>query len=90
MMNHLIDVVTYLGRANDLHTIPVHEWPSKIDYNYHELDCQASLLSEDEIAVFTDGEQTEMEELIERYGIQELHNFLNDIFDGDLNDKFFK
>lgn len=47
-------------------------------------------LSVDEFETLVIGEVTEMEQIVADHNLQEFNDLLNNIFDGDLNERFFR
>ena len=59
-------------------------WPS----NAAQLNDEASRLTEDEMQDFAYGLNTDQEAVTIKYGIQALHEFAEQVFDGDLTETF--
>jgi len=81
-------LVRELAGWNDIPMKPEKE----IDYgelNIDYLNQQAKRLDAGEVFTFLDGEESEMQEIVEKHGIEELSGVLNRIFDGDLYDNFY-
>lgn len=58
-------------------------------YNWKLLDDQASKLNPKQWGTVVMGEHTDMENVIYELNIHQLHEFLNDLFDGPAHDIFF-
>lgn len=80
-------LILMVGCFNTMSAKNISEWP-EID-NWESLNEQAKKLSYEEAEIFVDGEDTEMQAIMKKHGIQELHEFLDRIFDGDLNEAFY-
>lgn len=61
-------------------------WPD----NAASLELKASELTTEEQYCLVAGEHTEQEEITARYKAEELSEFLNEVFDGDLYYNFYK
>lgn len=85
---HLARLLGLMGAYNGM--TAVEKWPTHKDLNYSKLDKQAALLTREEAETFVDGENTETEQIVLKYQIQALHNFLNSAFNGYLNRFFYE
>lgn len=84
----LFNIVSEMGACNDFYIKPISEWPDLTpDFDIAELNNQAIMVTENEVLDFVDGEEGVCDEIVKRHGIEKLHTFLNEIFDGDLHDK---
>ncbi len=91
-MQNLYKLISLIGSDNNMPAMPFEKMP-KPDavkgFDVVALDTLAENLSESETIIMAVGESTEIEELIEEKGLHTLNEFLNDAFDGDLNDLFY-
>lgn len=84
---NLLNLLQEMAYDNGLSLKPNHEfvWPM----NAPALEGLAAQLSKEEQAFLAAGEQTEVEKLVESRGLEPLHYFLNQAFDGDLHKNFY-
>lgn len=62
------------------------KWPK----NAADIEVQAAKLSEEEKETMAAGEHTEMLAVVKKHKCKMLHEFLNDVFDGELSSNFLK
>lgn len=90
MNEQLIYLIKELGGCNDMGIRPDEEWPTELEgYDIEELNEQASRIPEELVSIFVDGDVMEAISITDMYDCQELHDFLDDIFDGDLTPLFY-
>lgn len=88
----LYHLISEVFSANDLKLKPLNHWPDLPPYHdIEKLNDQVNTLTNPpvtigEIRVFVDGEESERNDLIDKYGLDELNNFVMDAFAGDLHD----
>lgn len=88
---NLYKAVDDMGYCNDMFVKPLYQLPRSLSaygYDYDILNVQVNRLTHEELLTFIDGEDSEVKELTEKYKIQELNNFMNDVFDGKLTHLF--
>jgi|GEM_PF-6969868 len=84
----LISVTRYMAGCNGFSIKPLEQWPADTGFDLSELDQLAARLTDpEEISMFTDGEEAEVSAIAEKYDIQQLNDFLNEVFDGRLHNQ---
>lgn len=78
----LFKIVKELAACNDMGVKPLHKWP--FIPTIAALERQANKLPKDLILNFVDGETEEIKQIVEDLDIKELNDFLNDVFNGDI------
>lgn len=76
------------GNHSDFFLKPVSEWdmPGNIDL----IESQASALTRDELLTLACGEDSEQQAIRKKHNCEDFHEFLCQVFDGDLHYAFFK
>ncbi len=87
-MERLFKIVQELGGCNQFPVKDVEQWPDLSQHGFYlvGLKQEAESLPGSEIHNFCDGEVSEVQKLVNRYGLAHLNDFLNSVFDGDLHD----
>jgi len=83
----LFKLVQFMCDDNSMSQKQLSYWPTDINYCYSNLNEQVSMLTIDEMNDFSSAESGIVDFLVEKADAQELHDFLNDVFDGELSDK---
>jgi hypothetical protein len=76
------------GTLYDQYIKPLNQWGWPMDAV--ALEEKAAAMTPTERAVFASGEDTEQRSIVRKYQCQRLHDFINDVFDGDLTSNFVK
>ena len=84
----LLRVTKEMAHSNGFGIKPMNEWPdlSSENFDIAELEALATNLTEEELPIFADGEETETQKLIDKYGAIKLHDFLYEVFEGELHE----
>lgn len=86
-MSSLLSVTQEMAACNQFDVKRIEQWPDlKPEFDIVKLNDQASRLTGEELAIFVDGEESEVAEITDALNIQELNNFLNAVFDGYLHE----
>lgn len=90
-MKNLLFLVTLISEDNAIPMKPLQkiEFPDGFGYDWKKLDEQAATLSLKDADIFCRGEEFEMNKLVAKTGFDQLHNCLNEIFDGCLSKYFW-
>lgn len=91
-MKNLLGLVLLMSWDDGIPMKPLEEieFPDDYGFDWKKLDDQAATLNPAEAEIFSCGEESEMSELVIKTGFNELHDFLNQVFDGDLGKYFWK
>lgn len=85
MHSNLIRVMREMAGCNGFGIKDFADWPELIEFDLVQLDEQAAKLSGEELLLFVDGEEQEMNQIKEKHQLTELSCFLNEVFDGYLH-----
>jgi hypothetical protein len=80
-------VIHGISQDNALPVKPKKDWPKFINEDY--VNEAMSRMTEEELYTFSCGEQSEIEDLVQKYELHDISDLFNYIFDGDLSDFYF-
>ena len=75
-------------RMSDVELADVELALADTAYDLVTLTAQAQLLTDDDIYILSEGEESEVEALVIEKQVVELHAFLNEVFDGQFYELF--
>lgn len=58
-------------------------------WDLQKMEKSLHYVSQDELEILAAGEDTEVKALVEKYSLQKVDEFLNEVFDGSLSSTFF-
>lgn len=88
MFSNLHRVTAEMAGCNGFSIKPIEQWPNlQPEFDLAELDSQASRLSGDELSMFVDGEESEVSKVTSALKLDQLNDFLNEVFDGYLHEQ---
>ena len=85
-MKELLEILDDVGNDNGFGIRPPDQWPDlKPNYDLSQLVKQARSLNQYERMIMAVGETSEIKHVVEYKNVKKLHDFLNDVFEGDLH-----
>ncbi len=88
MYEDLVRVTSEMAGCNGFSIKPFEQWPDlKPEFDVVQLNQQASTMSEKQLSVFVDGEESEVEKITTELQIAELNDFMYEVFDGYLHEQ---